>query len=175
MKHVPNLLTILRLFMVPFFAVLYFSASENSHFYALAIFIFAGITDILDGYIARKYNLISVVGTVLDPLADKLMLLTALVCLTLDGVMPVWALGIMLIKEIGMIVSGILMYFRKEKAVIPANKFGKSATLLFTLAVFLMIVLPTHWFTMFVLIIAIASKISALVSYAKHYFTQIRA
>jgi cardiolipin synthase len=173
MKHVPNILTVIRLFLVPIFAVLYFSDIENNHFYALGIFILAGVTDVLDGYIARKYDLVSIVGTVLDPLADKLMLLTALICLTLDGVMPVWAMAIMLVKELFMMTSGVYLYFRKEKVVIPANKFGKMATVLFSLAVFLMIVLPDHWATLPVLVVAIASKLSALVSYAKHYFTRV--
>ena len=174
MKHVPNILTILRLLMIPVFVYLYFSDLPNAHFYALAVFVLAGITDVLDGYIARKYNLVSVVGTVLDPLADKLMLLTALICLTLDGIMPLWAMAIMLVKELFMITGGLIMYFRKEKSVIPANKFGKLATLLFSLAVFFMIVRPGTWYTMALLVLAIASKLSAFTSYAKHYHLHIR-
>lgn len=173
MKHVPNMLTIMRLFLVPVFAVLYFSEMANAHYYALAVFIIAGITDLLDGYIARKYDLVSVVGTVLDPFADKLMLLTALVCLTLDGIMPLWAMVIMLVKELFMITTGTIMYFKKEKQVIPANKFGKLATILFSLAVFLMIVQPGMWYTTAVLVVAIASKLSAMTTYIRHYFTKI--
>lgn len=174
MKHLPNILTIMRLFLVPIFAFLYFSDMANAHFYALAIFILAGITDLLDGYIARKYDLISVVGTVLDPLADKLMLLTALLCLTVDGIMPLWAMAIVLVKELLMITGGLVVYFRKEKSVIPANKFGKLATLLFTLAVFFMIVQPGAWYTMVLLVSAIASKLWAFTSYAKHYYHNVR-
>lgn len=174
LKHIPNILTVIRLFLVPIFAFLYFSDLPNAHFYALAVFILAGVTDVLDGAIARRYNLVSVVGTVLDPLADKLMLLTALICLTVDGIMPVWAMGIMLVKELFMITGGLIMYFRKEKSVIPANKFGKLATILFSLAVFLMIVRPGTWYTMTVLIVALASKLSAFTSYASHYYHNVR-
>ncbi|NDL66626.1 CDP-diacylglycerol--glycerol-3-phosphate 3-phosphatidyltransferase [Anaerotalea alkaliphila] len=175
MKHIPNILTVFRLLLVPVFALVFFSDMPNARFHALGIFILAGVTDVLDGQIARRFNLVSVVGTVLDPLADKLMLLTALVCLTLAGTMPLWAFAIVLSKELFMISTGVYMYFRKEKVVIPANRFGKMATVLFFVAVFLMVVLPRNPFTMAVLVLAIASKFSALVSYALLYRKRQRA
>jgi len=168
MRHVPNALTIIRLLLVPVFAYMFFEPIPNGHFYALAIFLVAGLTDVLDGWLARKYNVISVVGIVLDPLADKLMLLTALVCLTMIGIMPVWGLWIMLAIESVQIAVGTYLYFHKEKDVIPANKFGKSATILFAAAVFLMIVLPQNPATLIVLGLAMAGKIASFASYAAH-------
>ncbi len=173
MKYLPNALTILRLFMVPFFAVLFFSPIENNRLYALIIFLVANVTDILDGYLARKYNVVSVVGIVLDPLADKLMLLTALVCLWIYGSMPIWVLAIVLINESILIIVGINMYFRKEKAVIPANKFGKIATVLFSLAVFLMILLPGQPITIVIVIIALVSKLISFTSYGIKYVKKL--
>ena len=174
MKYVPNALTILRLFMVPAFALLFFSLIPNNHRYALLIFLLAGFTDWLDGFLARKYDVVTVVGIVLDPLADKLMLLTALFCLTIYGSMPIWVLAIILANESILIIVGVAMYFRKKKSVIPANKFGKIATLLFTLAVFLMIVLPGHSFTMTIMIIALISKLISFASYGIRYFKKHR-
>lgn len=169
MKYVPNALTFLRLMMVPVFAVLFFSPIENNHIYALIIFLMAGVTDFLDGFIARKYHVVSVVGIVLDPLADKLMLLTALVCLAAYGSMPAWVLVIVLINESILIIAGINMYFRKKKSVIPANKYGKTATVLFSLAVFLMIVLPGLPITRIVLIVALIAKIFSFATYGVNY------
>ncbi len=169
MKHLPNILTIIRLFLVPLFAVVFFSDSANAHNYALAIFLLAGATDVLDGKIARKYNLITKVGTVLDPLADKLMLLTALTCLTIDGTLPIWVLAIVIAKECYMILTGLYMYFKKTKMVIPSNIFGKAATVIFTLAVVLLILLPDSNAGLAVAILAITLKFTALGSYIFHY------
>ncbi len=166
MKYVPNGLTILRLCLVPVFAYMFFAPIENNHIYALVIFMVAGLTDLMDGYIARKYDVVSVFGIVLDPLADKLMLLTALVCLTRIGVMPAWALWIMLVSESLLILTGTYMYFKKEKDVIPANKFGKTATILFAAAVFLMVMFPGGIVTRLVLVLALAAKIVSFTSYA---------
>ena len=169
MKYVPNALTILRLFMVPVFAVLFFSSIKNNHLYALIIFLAAGLTDFLDGYIARRYEVVSIVGIVLDPLADKLMLLTALGCLAIYGSMPIWVLVIVLINESILIIAGIKMYFKKTKSVTPANKYGKIATVLFSLAVFFLIVLPGQAFTMAMLIIALGAKIFSFLSYGLNF------
>lgn len=74
-KKLPNILTVTRIFMVPIFPLIYFSSMEKASIYALIFFLFVGATDMLDGYLARKYNLISAFGTAMDPLADKLMLI----------------------------------------------------------------------------------------------------
>lgn len=169
MKYIPNILTIIRLCLIPVFVLLFFSSMPNGQFYALLIFILAGVTDVLDGQIARRYNLVSVFGTVMDPLADKLMLLTALICLALVGIVPVWALVIVYLKELFMIFTGALLYFRREKFVIPANHFGKTATVAFSLAVFLLILLPNHWLSFVALLAAIGLKFVALSSYVISY------
>ena len=74
--NIPNLLSIFRLALIPVFAVVIFSPIPNSALWACLIFLLSGATDVLDGYIARKYNMITNVGKVLDPLADKLMQIT---------------------------------------------------------------------------------------------------
>lgn len=175
MKYVPNILTIIRMGLIPVFIALFFSDLPSGQLYALLVFILAGVTDVLDGQIARKYNLITVIGTVLDPLADKLMLLSALVCLAIVGIVPLWAMVIVYMKEIFMIITAGLLYFRREKFVIPSNKFGKIATVFFSLAVFLLMLMPTSPISFVALVLAIGLKFVALFSYVQSYRHRTRA
>ena len=169
MKYLPNAITLLRLFMVPIFAFVYFSGIQNAQVYALALFLAAGLTDVLDGYLARKYDVVSVVGIVLDPLADKLMLLTALACLTFKGVIPLWSMAVMLVIEGVLILAGIYLYFNEKKDVVPAGKLGKAATVLFAAAVSMMILIPGHPATWIVFWAALASKAASFVNYSKGF------
>lgn len=175
MKYVPNAITLLRLLMVPFFAAIYFSGTANAKAFALALFLAAGLTDILDGYLARKYNVVSVIGIVLDPLADKLMLLTALTCLTFNGIIPLWTLAVMLVIEGALILAGIYLYFNKEKDVVPAGKLGKAATILFAAAVSLMILIPGHPVTWIVFWAALAAKAASFLNYSKGFVNKSRS
>jgi cardiolipin synthase len=165
MKNIPNILTLVRLLLVPVFPIFYFSSSPNAHIYALIIFIFAGITDVLDGYIARKYDFVTQIGIVFDPLADKLMLLTALTCLYIDHFIPLWVLVIMYAKELFMITAGLILFFKKEKEVMPANVFGKLATMIFSLAVVLILLSPQTNMLQYLIFLAVALKLLAFSSY----------
>lgn len=175
MKYVPNILTIIRIFLVPLFPIVFFSSTYNAHIYALIIFLVASFTDFLDGYLARKYEVVSVVGIVLDPLADKLMLLTTLVCLNVSNYVPLWVLLIILVKETCLVISGIFLYFRKEKTVIPSNKFGKLATVVFSAAIFLTIVIPHYFISILVMFIGIVLELIALSSYISYYFKNVKS
>jgi cardiolipin synthase (CMP-forming) len=134
--NIPNIITIFRLILIPIFIITFFSGLRNSLLLAIMIFFTAGFSDVLDGYIARKYNLVTQVGIVLDPLADKMMLITALFCFTISEYIPMWILIVVTCKEAFMIFSGILLYNRNE--VIPANKIGKTATILFYLSILIL-------------------------------------
>ena len=79
MKHIPNLLTLIRIILVPFFIYCLFTVQDNFKLYALVIFIFASITDWLDGYLARKYNFTTKLGIYFDPLADKILVSSAFI------------------------------------------------------------------------------------------------
>ncbi len=168
MKSVPNMITILRLFMIPLFLWVFFSDIASNYAWALVVYLLAGATDMLDGYLARKFNVVSVVGIVLDPLADKLMLLTALVCLMVAGILPIWALTVMLIIEGIQIVFGIVLYIHPRQDVIPANIFGKAATVLFSISVSLMMLVPDLSWTHIILVLAIVSKAISFGSYGIH-------
>lgn len=174
LKHIPNLLTLMRLILVPVFPMVYFSASPSAMIMALGIFIIAGITDVLDGYIARRFKITSVIGTALDPLADKLMLLTSLTCLYLSGHLPVIILIVMYLKEATLVVTGLYMYFHKSKVVVPSNIFGKLATAVFSIAVVLTMLTPEGQFHILLLYIALLFKLVAFGSYAIHFFTHTK-
>ena len=107
--NIPNILTAIRFFLIPVFCIVYFSSINNQFMISIIIFLISGITDVLDGYIARKYDMVTKWGTLLDPLADKLMLLTVLFCLSRTHVIPIWIFILILAKEGLMILGGLLL------------------------------------------------------------------
>ena len=159
--NLPNLLTVLRMVMIPI-VIAFFTA--DLPYWALAFFLLAEFTDFLDGRIARKYNLITTFGKVMDPLADKLMLMTTLFCLYATDRIPLWVPVVICVKECSMITIGALLY--RKDIVLPANFFGKLATVLFTAAVLLSffsdIVAPFH---IYVLTAATSVELLAMVIY----------
>ncbi|OJI79932.1 hypothetical protein ASPTUDRAFT_130853 [Aspergillus tubingensis CBS 134.48] len=104
---VPNILTFTRLLAAPM--VGYFLVHDH-HVAALGLFAYAGITDLVDGYIARRWNLQTVVGTIIDPMADKLLMTIGVTCLAVNGSIPVWLAVIILGRDVGLAISAI--YYR---------------------------------------------------------------
>lgn len=158
----PNLLTALRLLLIPVFVYFFFSPYRYGVEIAVTVFILSGLTDVLDGYIARRYNQITKLGIVLDPLADKLMLITVLISVTISNNIPLWIIVVVVLKELLMIFGGISLY-NQNHAVIPANKFGKISTLLSYIAILsVLFELP---FNKIVLYVYVGTSILALVVY----------
>jgi len=170
MRHTSNILTFLRLLLVPVFPAVYFSSHPKSHFIAICVFLAAGFTDFLDGYIARRYRMVTALGTVLDPFADKLMLLTVLITLYVSGPLPLWVVVLIVLKELFMIFSGAFLYFRKSKFVIPSNYFGKAATALLFPAIPIWIMVPGNLISVVLMLIAMVFMVAALVSYIHYYW-----
>ncbi len=166
MRHVPNLLTVFRIILVPIFIFTYLNDQGPI---ALTIFIIAGFTDLLDGYIARKYNLITTIGTLLDPLADKLMLLSVLTCMTLKNILPIWVPALMYLKELSLVVGSILLYFRHEKMTIPSNIYGKLATVSFSFFILLLLWSPQQAVLLYGIYFSMLLKVTAIISYIKDY------
>ncbi len=135
---IPNILTTLRLIIIPFFA--YSVLCHQSLWISVSLFLLSGLTDIVDGWIARHFNMITDVGSVYDPLVDKLMQITAVVCLAVIGVIPWWVIAFVLIKELTMIVAGSILY--AKKIVVHSNWYGKAATVFFYSVIFILIVCP---------------------------------
>ena len=131
-RTIPNILTLLRLLLVPVFAVVFLKGHPKA---ALAVFAVASLTDLLDGYLARKLNQISDFGKLMDPLADKLMVLTALICQGIAGVFPWSAIGIVAGKELILVAGG--MYMLSRNVVVYSNLAGKAAQVFFILSLVL--------------------------------------
>jgi len=124
--NVPNFLTLLRLFLIPVFLGL---LSKREFTYALYVFALAALTDSLDGTVARWFDCRTELGAILDPFADKLLLVSAFVALTFNGEMPGWLLGAVIIRDI-VIVFGYLMlsFFSSERIPVRPSYLGKTAT-----------------------------------------------
>ena len=134
--NLPNLLTVIRFFLIPVFVFVY---SSGSRIAAAAILAVSGLTDILDGYIARKYNMITKWGKAFDPVADKLTQITVAFCISLSGHTIMWfVFGFLVFKELIMVLGGIKLY-KKSDVVIGANWYGKAATLIFYIVFFVLI------------------------------------
>lgn len=127
--NLPNKLTIFRIALVPVFLIILYIDSDNgaTNWVAFAIFCVASATDALDGYIARKYNLITDFGKFMDPLADKLLVITAMICLIDTGEIPSWVVMIIIAREF--IISGFRLVAADNGIVIAASKWGKLKTI----------------------------------------------
>lgn len=165
-KNIPNILTFIRLLLIFVYIFIFYSFYEHTLLYALGIFLLSGLTDILDGRIARKYNLVTELGTLLDPLADKLMLITVLFTLFSINIIPLFIVIIVLAKELTMIIGAFLLY-RKYDKTISADYYGKIATVLFYIAVTCIIIkIP---YSIYLLFIAIAFNFVAFTNYVFKY------
>lgn len=121
--NLPNALTVLRLLMVPAVCIL---ISQGRMMPALAVFVLASLTDLADGYIARRCQLITDFGKLMDPLADKLMVIAVMVSLALQGIAPPAAIAVLFCKELAMLLGGLLLYAKKD-FVVYSKPVGKAA------------------------------------------------
>lgn len=172
MKHIPNILSGLRLGMVGVF--IYFFRQDD-YLAALIIYAAAFFTDILDGYLARRNGWISDLGKILDPLADKLMLLCALTSFHLKGWLPLFIPLVAAIKELAMLIGGLFM-LGKKNVVVVSDWWGKFAAGFFNMSVILTLLsnfppfLPLAKITLPLFCLAIAFGFIAAIHY---YSTQV--
>ena len=166
--NLPNKLTILRVIMIPFFvaALLYDGgANQNMRYVAAALFIIASLTDMLDGKIARKYDLVTNFGKFMDPLADKLLVCSALICMIELRELPAWMVIVFISREF--IISGFRLVASDNGVVIAASYWGKFKTTFQMIGVVLLIfnipVLST--LTTIIVWIALALTVISLVDY----------
>nr|WP_297706263.1 CDP-diacylglycerol--glycerol-3-phosphate 3-phosphatidyltransferase [uncultured Butyrivibrio sp.] len=169
--NLPNKLTVLRVVLIPFFVAFLLLSPGNGAFkwVSLAIFIIASLTDMLDGKIARKYNLITDFGKFMDPLADKLLVCSAMICLIELGRIPSWIVVIIIAREF--IISGFRLIAADNGRVIAASYWGKFKTTFQMIMVILMIanlgdVIPFYdLVTQIIMWIALALTIISLCDY----------
>ena len=124
--NLPNKLTMVRVVLIPVYLVLWHLDFTFNNYAALAVFVIASLTDFLDGYIARKHNLVTDFGKFMDPLADKMLVLTAMTCFCAMGRFPDWALVIVMAREFA--VSGLRLVAVDNGRVIAAGWSGKVKT-----------------------------------------------
>lgn len=143
-KQIPNMLSTLRIVLIPLFVHLFFLPECRA--YAIGVFAFIGATDVLDGYLARKYNWITPLGKILDPVADKITQGVVLICLTIENdsnIFFVILTALFFLKETAMIV-GSLVIIRRKNIVAPSLSFGKLASFaFFCMAIIIMLQINT--------------------------------
>ena len=166
--NLPNKLTILRVILIPFFlAALLWDGGQNQtlRYVSAAIFIVASLTDMLDGKIARKYNLVTNFGKFMDPLADKLLVCSALICLIELGQLPSWMVIMIISREF--IISGFRLVASDNGVVIAASYWGKFKTTFQMIAVVLLIlqIPPLHIVTQICVWIALILTVVSLIDY----------
>ena len=140
--NLPNKLTILRIVMIPVFMAFFFlTMIPYNYFIAAIVFVLAAATDFLDGYIARKYHLVTNLGKFLDPIADKVLVSTALILmLTVDAILPpLFSIAVAVILARELIVSGFRMVAASRGLVLAADKIGKVKTVFQDLAIFVLL------------------------------------
>lgn len=171
-KYIPNILTIFRFIFIPI--IIYFIFTGN-YILGFIFFTISGITDILDGFIARKYNLISNFGKLMDPLADKLTQIFVLASLVFVNIIPVWILAIVILKELIMVIGASFLY--GKDVVVYSKWYGKLATVLFYLAIVISLFtkqfeVTEFWvdFSMIIYCIAVISTIFSLIMYIKYLY-----
>ena len=195
--NIPNQLTILRVLMVPAFiaCLLYIPNAAVCGFVTAGVFLLTSLTDMLDGKIARKYNMVTNFGKFMDPLADKFMVFAALITMTVklfisiettnDTVLAnvmVWTTAVVVLRELG--VTSIRMVCSGTGAgVIAASFFGKAKTVTQVIAIVIILVefslnkgfgLPTYWIASYVMIAAMAfMTIASGIDYLKSYWKYI--
>lgn len=141
---IPNILSLVRLILIPIFAWVYLTASENDEFYFAAIIVvISGITDFLDGTIARKYNMITELGKFLDPLADKLTQGTLFLCLAIRHPLMWLLLALWAVKDGFMGIMGLILLKKKNTKLDGAKWYGKVCTAIIYVAVLLLLFFPS--------------------------------
>ena len=179
LKYVPNALTELRFLLIPIIVI---ACVQGQYILAIAVLSISGLTDILDGTIARKYNYITDFGKLMDPLADKATQISLLTTLFIKGAIPIWILAIVVLKEFCM-VSGASFLYGKE-LVVSSKWYGKLATVLFYVAMVISLFLEQIGNTTnniikaigiadtIIYYLAVITTIASLIMYMKAFYIQ---
>jgi cardiolipin synthase (CMP-forming) len=163
--NLPNVLTGLRFLLIPVYIAVFRNGDIKL---AFVILVAAGATDVLDGYIARSRGLVTELGSMLDPLADKLMLITVILSFLISGMIPWLAAVAFFVRDAGMIAGSVYFHFRGMKTV-PANAMGKITTVMLYLAI-LMIVFDMPyavWYLWFVIIFSFITSVLYIFKFRK--------
>lgn len=135
--NLPNLITLFRFALIPIYLAVFFSEIPGRMQWAFGVLLLAGLTDVVDGYLARRNHQVTEMGSMLDPLADKMMMLAVFLSLLIAERISLGAALAIFIRDFGMIVGSAIFHIRGKRTV-PANKMGKLTTFLFYVALFLL-------------------------------------
>ena len=171
LKYVPNTLTILRFILIPF--IIYF-ISTGRYIEAIIFLVLSGLTDVLDGYIARKFYCITNFGKLVDPLADKATQVSILISLNIIGVVDFWIILVVFIKEILMIIGSAFLY--GKETVVSSKWYGKLATVIFYIAIACSIIVKyfnlEFNFSTYIYYLALIATLFALLIYFKVFYKE---
>lgn len=172
LKHIPNALTVIRLLFIP---LIVFYIFTGNYILAFVFFTVSGITDIADGFIARKFNFVSNFGKLMDPLADKLTQIATLASLVFTDIIPIWILLVVFLKEFIMICGASFLY--GKDVVVYSKWYGKLATVLLYIAIVISLLLKQFelagiWeqLDLAIFILALLSTIFSFVMYVKDLY-----
>lgn len=159
----------MRIILIPIYLLIFYSSMENRLLIAGLIFLLAGISDLADGYIARKYDLTTDLGAVLDPFADKLMSFAVLISFTSIKLIPPWVLIAIGIKEIFMIIGSAISIIHHKDTVVHANYYGKFATISFYIAILSIVFKVNALLSTMLLIITVTMNVLAFYKYLRMF------
>ena len=171
---IPNMLSLFRLVLIPVYVLIYLNASEPVHYYiAGGILAVSCLTDLIDGQIARRFNMISTVGKVLDPFADKLTQFTLAVCLAIQFPVVWIMVCLIFVKEVFQLIAGIVA-FRKGQMLKGALIAGKICTAILFLSLIILVLTPPQLLSDKVVAVVTAVDVVflliAFISYARAYY-----
>ena len=170
-RQIPNILTIFRFILIPFIVI---NLVYDSYIAAFVIFTISGLTDILDGFIARKYNFITNFGKLIDPLADKCTQIITLGTLAIKDIIPMWIIIIVILKEFIMVAGASFLY--GKELVVSSRWYGKLATVLFYIAIVCSLFIKefefSFDFSIYIYYLALISTIFSLIMYIKAFYMQ---
>ena len=173
----PNLITLLRVTVIPVLFFLLLSPGRDGSLIIAGLFIFAALTDLLDGYLARKYEIVTVMGKFLDPIADKLIVNTAMILMIPIGRISAWIVAIIIIRDF--VVDGIRAISQSEGYVIQASRLGKQKTLCQVFAVSALMIhypflgIDAHAVGTVILYIALVLSVTSGIDYLIKFYKNI--
>lgn len=170
---IPNILSVFRILLLPIFVALYMTLEPQNRFICAIILVISGITDVADGFIARKFNMVTQLGKILDPLADKLTLFTVALTLACSGYKYLFVLAaVLFVKEILMLCGGVILARHYNDNKMESSKwFGKFATALLYIVMFGMILIEVNeTLEVIMSIVMCFAAIFAFVMYIKVFF-----
>lgn len=161
--NLANKLTMLRVLMIPVFVIVLYAGFEGCNYVALAIFAAASFTDYLDGHIARSRNLVTDFGKFMDPLADKVLVMTAMLMFVAWHQMPAWVLAVVLARELA--VSGLRMIAAADGKVIAAAWSGKVKTASTMVCIILMLLPIPAWLNLVCWVVILVTTVYSGIEY----------